>query len=194
MTRATKAKGLPVNREPFAEFFSPFLTDLHSLRMSLPAIESGHAGPAIPFSYLGVDPGSSRNKEREMGRAMGDEPATPHGGLLLQLVAESERAQELLKQSLEWPSWELTPRKLCDLELLMCGGFSPLRGFMNQTEYESVCTAMRLPQGLLWPIPVTLDVPDAELAQWLLDFCACGLIMKDGRQYLSLALPATRHR
>jgi sulfate adenylyltransferase len=85
----------------------------------------------------------------------------PHGGRLVQLVAEPERAKELLKQSLEWPSWELTSRQLCDLELLLSGGFSPLRGFMNRVEYESVCTDMRLPRGLLWPIPITLDVPEA---------------------------------
>jgi sulfate adenylyltransferase len=118
-----------------------------------------------PRAIGAVVPKGANATQREMGRAMGDEPATPHGGLLVQLVAESERARELLKQSLEWPSWELTPRQLCDLELLMCGGFSPLRGFMNRTEYESVCTAMRLPQGLLWPIPVTLDVPDAVVAR-----------------------------
>jgi sulfate adenylyltransferase len=87
--------------------------------------------------------------------------APPHGGQLVQLMAEPERAKELLKQSLEWPSWELTPRQLCDLELLLCGGFSPLRGFMTRLEYESVTSDLRLPQGLLWPIPVTLDVPEA---------------------------------
>jgi sulfate adenylyltransferase len=94
----------------------------------------------------------------------GDGPVTPYGGTLVQLVADPERAQELLKQSLEWPSWELTPRQLCDLELLLCGGFSPLQGFMNRAEHESVCASMRLPQGLLWPIPVTLDVPDVVRA------------------------------
>src|SRR5215510_9105300 len=57
-------------------------------------------------------------------------------------------------------SWDLTPRQLCDLELLLNGGFHPLAGFLTRPEYESVCRNMRLPNGALWPIPVTLDVPE----------------------------------
>jgi sulfate adenylyltransferase len=53
---------------------------------------------------------------------------------------------------------------MCDLELLLNGGFSPLRGFMDRAEYESVCGSMRLTDGTLWPIPMTLDVPE-ELAR-----------------------------
>jgi len=49
---------------------------------------------------------------------------------------------------------------VCDLELLMSGGFSPLTGFMNQGEYESVCHKMRLGSGVLWPMPITLDVKE----------------------------------
>jgi sulfate adenylyltransferase len=81
-------------------------------------------------------------------------------------VVEPDRAQELLKQSLEWPSWMLTPRQLCDLELLMCGGFSPLQGFMNRAEYESVRASMRLLNGLVWSIPITLDI-SAEVGNQL---------------------------
>ncbi len=90
----------------------------------------------------------------------------PHGGHLQDLRVGPERAVELKVQSLEWPSWDLTPRQLCDLELLLGGGFSPLTGFMNRAEYESVCDRMRLANGLLWPIPVTLDVT-AEVARRL---------------------------
>jgi len=60
--------------------------------------------------------------------------------------------------SREWPSWDLSPRQVCDLELLMSGGFSPLRGFMTRADYEGVCQDMRLADGLLWPMPITLDV------------------------------------
>ena len=66
-------------------------------------------------------------------------------------------------QSKDWPSWDLTARQLCDLELLMSGGFSPLRGFMNRADYEGVCKDMRLASGILWPMPITLDVSE--------DFC-----------------------
>jgi sulfate adenylyltransferase len=70
----------------------------------------------------------------------------------------AERAAELKAHSKDWPSWDLTARQLCDLELLMSGGFSPLRGFLNRADYEGVCHNMRLANGTLWPIPITLDV------------------------------------
>ena len=88
----------------------------------------------------------------------------PHGGALIDLLAGEERKSELLEQSRDWPSWDLSPRQLCDLELILNGGFSPLRGFLGQEDYDSVCREMRLADGTLWPIPVTLDVPE-ETAQ-----------------------------
>src|SRR5271163_2198502 len=81
----------------------------------------------------------------------------PHGGELVQLQVPAARAAELKAQSKDWPSWDLTARQLCDLELLMSGGFSPLRGFMNRADYEGVCKDMRLADGTLWPMPITLD-------------------------------------
>ena len=59
-----------------------------------------------------------------------------------------------------WPSWDLTDRQLCDLELLLNGGFSPLSGFLTEADYEPVLTDMRLADGSLWPMPVTLDVTE----------------------------------
>ena len=84
----------------------------------------------------------------------------PHGGELIQLQVPAERAAELKAQSKDWPSWDLTARQLCDLELLMSGGFSPLRGFLNRADYEGVCQNMRLANGTLWPMPITLDVTE----------------------------------
>jgi sulfate adenylyltransferase len=83
----------------------------------------------------------------------------PHGGTLVSCIVDSSRRRELQSASKDWLSWNLTPRQVCDLELLMNGGFSPLQGFIGQSDYESVCLSMRLKNGLLWPIPVTLDVP-----------------------------------
>ncbi len=62
--------------------------------------------------------------------------------------------------SREWPSWDLTPRQLCDVELLLNGGFSPLCGFMSRADYEGVSCSMRLKSGVLWPIPIVLDVSE----------------------------------
>ncbi|MGA8621527.1 MAG: hypothetical protein WB660_23750, partial [Candidatus Sulfotelmatobacter sp.] len=90
----------------------------------------------------------------------------PHGGKLVELIAQPERASELKANSKQWPSWDLTARQLCDLELLLTGGFSPLRGFMSRADYEGVCHNMRLTDGMLWPVPVTLDVTE-EFAQKL---------------------------
>src|SRR3989441_3802932 len=91
---------------------------------------------------------------------MTDHLIAPHGGTLVDLLVDDDRASDLKKQSADWPSWDLTPRQLCDLELLLSGGFSPLRGFLSRADYESVCDSMRLADGTLWPMPLTLDVPD----------------------------------
>jgi len=95
---------------------------------------------------------------------MPDHLNPPHGGELVNLFAAPERAVELQAASRDWPSWDLTGRQLCDLELLLSGGFSPLRGFMSRQDYDRVCGEMRLANGKLWPIPITLDVT-AEFAK-----------------------------
>ena len=97
---------------------------------------------------------------------MTDHLISPHGGTLVNLVVDDDRAADLKKQSADWPSWDLTPRQLCDMELLLSGGFSPLRGFLSSADYESVCNDMRLTDGTLWPMPITLDVPE-EVASGL---------------------------
>ncbi|MCA1748221.1 MAG: bifunctional sulfate adenylyltransferase/adenylylsulfate kinase [Parasphingopyxis sp.] len=82
----------------------------------------------------------------------------PHGGELKNLYLGAEAAAEEKQLSREMPSWDLTARQICDIELILNGGFSPLEGFLGQADYESVVGGMRLADGLLWPIPVTLDV------------------------------------
>ena len=91
---------------------------------------------------------------------MADHLTKPHGGTLVNLVVGEERAAELKKKSKTWKSWTLSGRQICDLELLLNGGFSPLTGFMNKEMYESVCANMRLGDGTLWPMPITLDVDE----------------------------------
>jgi sulfate adenylyltransferase len=80
---------------------------------------------------------------------------------LSDLFAPPERARELRAQALSAPSWTLTPAQLCDLELLLDGGFAPLTGFLGRADVDAVLSGMRLAGGALWPIPVTLDVDEA---------------------------------
>ena len=78
-----------------------------------------------------------------------------------ELYVSYESAQKLKTEAGDLPSWDLTPRQICDLELLMNGGFHPLKGFLGQEDYDSVVTDMRLADGTLWPMPITLDVSQA---------------------------------
>ncbi len=77
-----------------------------------------------------------------------------------ELYVSYDSAQKLRLEAAELPSWDLTQRQVCDLELLMNGGFNPLKGFLGQEDYESVVENMRLADGTLWPIPVTLDISE----------------------------------
>ncbi len=97
---------------------------------------------------------------------MTDHLIAPHGGTLIDLLVDDERVDQLKDASRDWESWDLTARQLCDLELLLSGGFSPLTGFMTQADYEGVCSSMRLADGTIWPIPIMLDVSE-ELAETL---------------------------
>jgi sulfate adenylyltransferase len=89
---------------------------------------------------------------------------SPKGAHVVDLCVDDMRAAELTARSVGWPSWTLTHRQLCDLELLACGAFTPLESFLRQDDYLSVCQKMRLADGTLWPMPVTLDVPRSVVA------------------------------
>lgn len=73
-------------------------------------------------------------------------------------LLKSEEGVASLKAVALLSSWDLTTRQLCDLELLLNGGFAPLTGFVAHTDYDRVVEEMRLSDGTLWPIPITLDV------------------------------------
>ncbi|PKN92487.1 MAG: adenylyltransferase [Chloroflexi bacterium HGW-Chloroflexi-6] len=87
----------------------------------------------------------------------------PYGGTLVNLVAEGAERDALLAKAAKLPSIKISMRALCDLELLATGGFSPLTTFMGKADYESVLHKMRLADGTLWPLPITLTADPAEL-------------------------------
>jgi sulfate adenylyltransferase len=91
---------------------------------------------------------------------------SPYGGELIDLVVKGEEYEELLEKSSRLPSIQISQRALCDLELLATGAFSPLDRFMGKADYERVLTEMRLTNGMLFPIPVTLPVDEDSLSSW----------------------------
>ena len=94
---------------------------------------------------------------------MKDENNTdPHGGSLVNLVVDDERAAILKDVVINLPDITLNERQLCDLELLANGAFSPLTGFMTRSDYESVLDRMRLQNNVLWPLPICLDVSELQ--------------------------------
>ncbi len=90
----------------------------------------------------------------------------PHGGVLKNLYLGPTEAEQEKQKARDYPSWDLNERQLCDLELLLNGAFSPLEGFLGKTDYESVLQDMRLSNGMLWPVPINLDVSE-DFAQSL---------------------------
>ena len=78
--------------------------------------------------------------------------------MLPELYASSHLTDNFKSKAIKLTSWDLTPRQICDLELIMNGGFYPLDGFLRQKDYEEVVENMRMANGKIWPIPITLDV------------------------------------
>ena len=87
----------------------------------------------------------------------------PYGGKLVNLVVEGKEREDLLSRAGKLPSIKITMRNLCDLELIATGGFSPLTTFMGKADYDRVLKEMRLADGTLFPLPITLTADPKEL-------------------------------
>ena len=124
---------MPLTRRPFF----PTKDDHHTGSASIP-----ERSPAIPASPTAADAGLN----------------TPYGSTLTNLIVDEARAAEMKAAAQGCASLTLDERGLCDLELLATGGFSPLKGFLGRADYERVVAEMRLADGTLWPLPVTLPV------------------------------------
>jgi sulfate adenylyltransferase len=90
---------------------------------------------------------------------------TPHGGKLVNRVLSPEAAQEAARAASSLTSITLSAREQGDLEMIAIGAFSPLTGFQGKSDFTSVCKDMRLANGTVWPIPVTLSPPDDVTAK-----------------------------
>ncbi|KAH3668234.1 hypothetical protein OGAPHI_001988 [Ogataea philodendri] len=111
---------------------------------------------------------------------------SPHGGVLQDLlVRDAPIKSELLAEAASLTSIGLTDRQLCDLELILVGGFSPLTGFLNEADYTSVVHKMRLASGEIWTIPITLDV-SKDVASGLES--GQRIVLRDPRDDLALAI------
>ena len=89
-----------------------------------------------------------------------DNLIAPHGGTLVNPLVNGDRADEIREHSKVWPSIDLTQRQLCDLELILNGGFSPVDRFMGSAETASVVNEMKLLDGTFWPHPILLGVDE----------------------------------
>ena len=84
----------------------------------------------------------------------------PHGGVLKNLNLDEAGAKQEKARARDLPSWDLNMRQSCDIEMLLNGAFSPLEGFLGEPDYRRVLAEMRLASGVLWPMPITLDVTE----------------------------------
>ena len=103
----------------------------------------------------------------------------PYGEELVNLIISEDEKPTWLEKANQYPSHQMSDRSLHDLELLAVGGFSPLKSFMGEVDYQRVLTEMRLANGQLFPIPITLTIEKEELptrGEWI--------TLRDSRNYI----------
>src|SRR5215218_1244161 len=116
-----------------------------------------------------------------------EDSVAPHGGQLVDRTIPAEERDERLREVAELPKVSLGSRTASDLQMISTGVFSPLEGFMLREEYESVVEEMRLPDGLVWSLPVTLAT-DEETARTLNEGSEVALTHGDGEPVATMLL------
>ena len=91
-----------------------------------------------------------------------DHLITPYKGALVNLLLEATEADKIKVESESYQALTLTQRQQCDIELLVTGALSPLTGFMNQNDYDSVIENATLQDGTVWPIPYYIDLTEEQ--------------------------------
>ena len=89
----------------------------------------------------------------------------PHGGVLVDRFVREGEARALEERARRSPRISLDARELADLELIATGAASPLVGFLGSRDHASVLERLRLADGTVWPLPLTLAVPGEALAR-----------------------------
>ena len=89
-------------------------------------------------------------------------PIRPHGGTLVNREVTGDERERLVQAAMEMPALHLNPREISDLEMIASGAYSPLEGFLDRSDYSSVCANMRLANGIVWPIPITLSITNEQ--------------------------------
>ena len=93
---------------------------------------------------------------------MNKEIVQPHGGTLINCFAAKDEIEALVEEAKTLNSLIVSKRVLCDIEMIAIGAFSPLKGFVDKKDYDSIVVSMRLFNGLVWPIPITLQVNEED--------------------------------
>jgi sulfate adenylyltransferase len=107
----------------------------------------------------------------------------PHGGVLVNRLVPGEEREEALREAASLPVIRMDRRTISDLELIGIGGFSPLAGFLNEDDYRSVLDNMRLTNGLVWSLPITLPVDEETAASLAVGKKAALVGKEDGAIY-----------
>ncbi|WP_422658436.1 sulfate adenylyltransferase [Paenibacillus sp. EC2-1] len=89
----------------------------------------------------------------------------PHGGQLIQRLVPEHRRDELINAAHTLKQIPVNTWTISDLDLIAVGAFSPLEGFLNEDDYKSVISSMRLANGTVWSIPITLSVDELTANQ-----------------------------
>src|ERR1044072_8464136 len=87
---------------------------------------------------------------------------TPHGGTLVNREVSGRERDQLMRAASEFPKLQLNGRQISDLLMIATGAYSPIDGFMGEANYKSVVANMRLANGVVWPLPITLAVSSEE--------------------------------
>ena len=110
---------------------------------------------------INISPQTQTTKEESSTMSL----SIPHGGQLINRFLQGEEREAALRRANDLKKVYLTEVGVSDLEMIANGAMSPLTGFMGKADYESVVSRMRLANGLVWSLPITLPVSQAVAAE-----------------------------